>query len=99
MFLACDSVFVIHIFGPDPDSFPVFTWALAIFQFMEKRGPGIHHMCYRVDDVKAKQTELEKQNMKFIYPEAKKGANNCLVNFIHPKSAGGVLIEISEKIK
>lgn len=71
----------------------------AIFQFMEKRGPGIHHMCFRVDDVKAKQAELEKQNMKFIYPEPKEGANNCLVNFIHPKSTGGVLIELSEKRK
>lgn len=71
----------------------------SIYKFIEKKGPGIHHMCYRVDDIKAKQAELEKLNMKFIYPEPKKGANNCLVNFIHPKSTGGVLIELSESIK
>lgn len=70
----------------------------AIAKFIAKKGPGIHHLSFRVKNIKDKQLELEKLNMKFIYPEAKKGANNCLVNFIHPKSTGGVLIEISEKL-
>ena len=70
----------------------------AIHKFIQKKGPGIHHLCFRVEDVKAKQKELEEKGMKFIYPEPVKGANNCLVNFIHPKSMNGVLTEISEKL-
>jgi methylmalonyl-CoA/ethylmalonyl-CoA epimerase len=70
----------------------------AIQKFIDKKGPGIHHMCYRVKDVKAKQKELTDKGFVFIYPEATIGAGNCLVNFIHPKSTGGVLIEISEKL-
>lgn len=70
----------------------------AIHKFIEKKGPGIHHLCFRVPDVIAKQKELEAQGMRFIYPEPVKGANNCLVNFIHPKSMKGVLTEISQKL-
>lgn len=70
----------------------------AIHKFIEKKGAGIHHLCFRVPDVKAKQKELEEKGMKFIYPEPVPGANNCLVNFIHPKSMKGVLTEISQKL-
>ncbi|MBD63926.1 MAG: methylmalonyl-CoA epimerase [Halobacteriovoraceae bacterium] len=70
----------------------------AIHKFIEKKGPGIHHLCFRVPDVMAKQKELEAQGMRFIYSEPVKGANNCLVNFIHPKSMKGVLTEISQKL-
>ncbi len=69
----------------------------AIHKFIEKNGPGIHHLCFKVKDVKAKQTDLISKGFRFIYPEPKVGAGNCLVNFIHPKSTGGVLIEISQK--
>lgn len=71
----------------------------SIAKFIDKKGAGIHHICFRVDNLKEKQIELEKKNMKFIFGEARAGANSCLVNFIHPKSTGGVLIELSEKIK
>lgn len=70
----------------------------AIHKFIEKNGAGIHHLCFRVKDVKKKQQELLEQNFRFIYPEPVKGAGGCLVNFIHPKSTGGVLIEISQKL-
>jgi methylmalonyl-CoA/ethylmalonyl-CoA epimerase len=69
----------------------------AIQKFIDKNGPGIHHLCFRVKDVVAKQEELLSKGFRFIYPEPKIGAGNCLVNFIHPKSTGGVLIEISQK--
>ena len=69
----------------------------SIAKFLEKKGPGIHHLCFRVQDVKAKQKELEDKGMKFLYPEPFSGANNCLVNFMHPKSMDGVLVEISQK--
>lgn len=69
----------------------------SIHKFIEKKGGGIHHLCFRVKDVKAKQAELEAKGMKFIYPAPVSGANECLVNFIHPKSMGGVLVELSQK--
>ena len=66
-----------------------------IAKFIASRGEGLHHLCFKVKDVKAKQAELEKLGYRFIYPELRVGAGGCLVNFIHPKSTGGVLIEIS----
>lgn len=71
----------------------------AIKKFIEKNGEGIHHLCFKVPDVKAKMEELKTHGFRFIYEEATVGANNCLVNFIHPKSTGGVLIEISQTLK
>jgi methylmalonyl-CoA/ethylmalonyl-CoA epimerase len=69
----------------------------AIFKFIESKGEGIHHLCFKVADVRAKTSELTAKGYKFIYPEPRIGAGGCLVNFIHPKSAGGVLIEISQR--
>ena len=69
----------------------------AIAKFIDKKGPGIHHICFRVKDVRAKQKELSSKGFTLLYPEPKMGAGNCLVNFVHPKSTGGVLVEISEK--
>jgi methylmalonyl-CoA/ethylmalonyl-CoA epimerase len=68
-----------------------------IGKFIEKNGEGIHHLCFQVKDIRKKQLELEKKGIRFIKDEPFQGANNCLVNFIHPKSMGGVLIELSEK--
>lgn len=70
-----------------------------IHQYLEKKGPGIHHLCFRVNDVKAKADELRTKGYRLLYDEPKIGAHHCLVNFIHPKSTGGVLIEISEKLE
>ena len=70
----------------------------AIQKFIDKKGPGIHHLCFRVSDVTVKQAELEQEGFQFIYPEPVRGANNCLVNFIHPKSMHGVLTELSQKL-
>ncbi len=70
-----------------------------ISKYIEKKGPGIHHMCFRVKDVTVKSQELRDLGYKLLYEEPRTGANNCLVNFLHPKSTGGVLIEISEKME
>jgi methylmalonyl-CoA/ethylmalonyl-CoA epimerase len=66
-----------------------------IQKFIEKNGEGIHHMSFKVPDVQKKTEELKGMGYKMIYDQAVPGANNCLVNFIHPKSTGGVLIEIA----
>lgn len=68
-----------------------------IHKFIENKGEGIHHLCFKVSDVLAKTSELTAKGFKFIYTEPRTGAGGCLVNFIHPKSTGGVLIEISQR--
>lgn len=69
-----------------------------IQKYIEKNGEGIHHICLKVGDVKNKTLELKKLGYKMIYDDPILGANECLVNFIHPKSTGGILIEISSKV-
>lgn len=68
-----------------------------IHKFIESKGEGIHHLCFKVLDVKAKTEELTAKGYKFIYPEPRLGAGGCFVNFMHPKSTGGVLIELSQR--
>jgi methylmalonyl-CoA/ethylmalonyl-CoA epimerase len=69
-----------------------------IQKFIEKNGEGIHHMCFKVPDVVKKCAELKALGYRLIYEAPVAGANNCLVNFIHPKSTGGVLIEVSQNL-
>jgi methylmalonyl-CoA/ethylmalonyl-CoA epimerase len=67
-----------------------------ISKFIDKKGPGIHHICLRVKNIKEVLNDLKKKNIQLINSEPKLGAHNCWVAFIHPKSTGGVLIELSE---
>ncbi len=69
-----------------------------IARFIEKRGEGIHHIAYATSDIKAELKRLEKEGFEIITPQPKKGADNKLVAFIHPRSAGGVLIELCQDI-
>ncbi len=70
-----------------------------VAQFIKKRGPGIHHLSFLLDkgELSSIGAELIAQGFKLIYPAAKKGAQNMLINFIHPATCGGVLIELMEK--
>lgn len=68
-----------------------------IHDFLQKKGAGIHHLCFSVPDIVRKCDELKEKGYQLIYDSPREGANNCLINFIHPKSSGGVLIEISQK--
>lgn len=68
-----------------------------IHKFIEKKGEGIHHLCFKVADVQKKTDELKAKGYKLIHDQPVDGAHHCLVNFIHPKSTNGVLIEISQK--
>jgi methylmalonyl-CoA/ethylmalonyl-CoA epimerase len=67
-------------------------------KFLDKRGPGIHHICLRVKGIDQLVTSLIAKGIQMIDEKPKLGAHNCRVAFIHPKSTGGVLIELSEKI-
>jgi methylmalonyl-CoA/ethylmalonyl-CoA epimerase len=69
-----------------------------IRKFLDKRGPGIHHICLRVKGIDAVVEKLKSQGVQMINETPKAGAHGCRVAFIHPKSTGGVLIELSEKV-
>lgn len=71
----------------------------SVAKFIEKKGEGIHHLCFKVSDVEKTSTELKAKGYVLIYEKAQMGAHHCIVNFIHPKSTGGVLIEISQSMK
>ena len=67
-----------------------------IGKFLAKSGPGIQQMAYRVDDIDEACEHLRGQGMRLLYDEPKKGTAGSRVNFVHPKSSGGVLIELVE---
>lgn len=70
-----------------------------ISKFIEKRGAGVHHICFRVQDIDTLLGELKNKGVKLINEKAVPGAHNCRVAFIHPSATGGVLIELSEPPK
>ena len=65
-----------------------------IAKYIAKKGEGIHHIAFEVDDIRAEMARLKNENFILLSDEPKPGADNKLVCFIHPKSAGGVLIEL-----
>lgn len=67
-----------------------------IAKFLEKKGPGIHHLCLGSDDVRGDDARLREAGYQVLRPEPTRGAGGCWVQFVHPKSTGGVLLEISE---
>ncbi|MFT6204526.1 MAG: methylmalonyl-CoA/ethylmalonyl-CoA epimerase [Spirosomataceae bacterium] len=71
----------------------------AIAKFLEKRGEGVHHLAFEVEDIHAEMQRLEKEGFTLLNKEPKRGADNKLVCFIHPKSSNGVLIELCQEIK
>lgn len=79
----------IELLEPTSDESPV-------AKFLAKRGPGIHHICLRVKDVRATLKKLKLAGVRLIHEEPFTGAHNCEVAFIHPASAGGVLVELSQ---
>jgi methylmalonyl-CoA/ethylmalonyl-CoA epimerase len=67
-----------------------------ISKFIEKRGEGIHHIAFDVEDIVAEMERLKNQGFVLLNDKPKEGADNKLVCFIHPKSANGVLIELCQ---
>ena len=68
-----------------------------IARFLARRGPGVHHLCLASDDVRADDRRLRERGFDVLRPEPTRGAGGCWVQFVHPKSAGGVLLELSEE--
>jgi len=67
-----------------------------IAKFLDKRGPGIQQLAYRVSDLEALTERLRDQGIQLLYDVPRRGTANSRINFIHPKDAGGVLIELVE---
>jgi methylmalonyl-CoA/ethylmalonyl-CoA epimerase len=74
--------------GTAPDS--------PITKYLEKRGPGLHHIALRVDDIVAALAELKARGVRLIDDTPRPGAHGSLVAFIHPSSAHGVLVELKQ---
>ena len=67
-----------------------------IAKFLDKKGEGIHHIAFAVDDIDAELNRLKNEGFKLIHQEAKNGADNKRIAFLHPKSTGGVLVELCQ---
>jgi methylmalonyl-CoA/ethylmalonyl-CoA epimerase len=70
-----------------------------ITKFIARRGPGIHHLCLRVSDIDAALSRAREHGLRLIHETPFLGAHNCRVAFLHPKSMGGVLVELSQPLK
>jgi len=66
-------------------------------RFLAKRGEGLHHICYEVDDLESKLSELRSRGVRMLEGYPRRGAEGKLVAFLHPTSANGVLVELVEK--
>ena len=67
-----------------------------IARHLERRGPGIHHLCLATDDVAADDVRLRTLGYQVLRPKPTRGAGGCWVQFVHPRSVGGVLVELSQ---
>ncbi len=70
-----------------------------IARFIEKKGEGIHHIAFEVDDIIASMAEMEKLGFELLSKEPKMGADNKLICFLHPKTTNGILIELCQERK
>ena len=68
----------------------------AIAKFLDRSGPGLQQLAYRVTDVEATSTVLRERGLRLLYDEPRRGTADSRINFIHPKDAGGVLVELVE---
>ena len=71
----------------------------AIAKFIEKRGEGIHHIAFEVEDINAEMKRLKEAGFIFTRDEPFRGADNKMVCFMHPKSTNGMLVELCQEIK
>ncbi|WP_228236592.1 methylmalonyl-CoA epimerase [Allomuricauda sp. M10] len=70
-----------------------------IAKFLEKKGEGIHHVAFAVDDIVSEIARLKQEGFQILNETPKKGADNKLVAFLHPKGTNGVLVELCQEIK
>ncbi len=83
---------LIELLEPTGDDTP-------IGKFIAKRGIGIQQICFEVEDIVVMIEHLTNSGIRMIDSEPRTGSKNCLIAFVHPKSTGGVLVELSQKIR
>ncbi|WBT09805.1 methylmalonyl-CoA epimerase [Corynebacterium sp. SCR221107] len=69
-----------------------------IAKFIDKKGPGLQQMCLRTSDIEALSKHLTDQGIRLLYPAPKVGTGGAKINFVHPKDAGGVLLELTQPV-
>ena len=69
----------------------------SLAKFIRERGEGLHHVAFAVDDIERSMAELGAKGFRFVYDKAADGKFGSRVNFIHPKTAGGVLVELTQE--
>ncbi len=79
----------LQLLSPLNDSSP-------LHRFLRDRGPGLHHLAYQVRDVRTVSKVLQQRGLRLIYDAPRAGTRGSLINFVHPKDTGGVLIELVE---
>lgn len=67
-----------------------------VAKFLARRGPGVHHVCFGTEDVAAADAALRAAGVEVLRPEPTRGAGGALVQFVHPRSADGVLVELAQ---
>lgn len=70
-----------------------------IAKFIQKRGEGIHHIAFEVDNIVSEMARLQEEGFTLLHPTPKRGADNKLVCFLHPKETNGVLVELCQEIR
>jgi methylmalonyl-CoA/ethylmalonyl-CoA epimerase len=70
----------------------------AIARFVERKGEGLHHIAFEVENIEAEMARLRKEGYRLLNETPKRGADNKLVCFVHPKDANGVLVELCQSI-
>jgi methylmalonyl-CoA/ethylmalonyl-CoA epimerase len=68
-------------------------------RFLERRGPGVHHVAYRVDDVEAALASLREEGVRLIDEHGRPGSRGTTIAFVHPASMGGVLVELVQEAR
>ncbi|MBB4078940.1 methylmalonyl-CoA/ethylmalonyl-CoA epimerase [Lewinella aquimaris] len=88
-FTAGDGAAKLELVAPENSQGP-------IQKYLDKRGPGIHHLAFEVDDIVAEMRRLKEDGFELLQELPSEGADNKLVCFLHPRSTGGVLVEICQ---
>ncbi len=70
-----------------------------IAKFIEKKGEGVHHIAFEVENIEKEMEKLKNEGLIFLSDQPKKGADNKLICFLHPKSTNGLLVELCQEIK
>jgi len=68
-----------------------------IDKFLQKKGPGIHHLCFEVENIENAIKEMREKGIRLVYEKPKRGTEGYSITFIHPESTGGILVELCQK--